>query len=203
MRVLLAVVLTAMLLSASTVSLNTTATFSSASANTNYYMVSSSGYADWPILKRSYQTTYPQYQVYNLVMSFDTSGLGSSATVQSASLTWTATSVTNSQNCSVIGDWYSGDLTYVAFLANVGMSGYNDAISGVAIASIPVGSSQTVALSNITNINKTAATKIRLNIRCSADQPTGLNEVYFSFPMSMAITYTVGNTRRLLIVGGD
>jgi hypothetical protein len=205
-KVVAAVPLLVVALLAASLTVTPTSCIAPVSSQSSYAALSSNSfYQNTLSLIRTYQATYPQYTVENVVIPFDTSGLTAAANVLSASITLTPTAIANNMTCAVISDWYTDTYNYTAWVKDAS-SGYETAFGAQLLSSWTVNTAVTIPLLNPNaHINKTGTTYLRFNLRCSSAVPTSINQVNFStspYP-SMAITYSTGGARMTTIVDSN
>ena len=135
------------------------------------------------------------YNIADLHFRWDTSSLPDAAPITAASLRlWGVAKVdTNARN--LVADWndFGAGLTCADWVHD----SLNDAITGVTIASLATGANNTLSLSNLSNLNRTGFTGIRLHV--DGGVPGGVNE--FSIAMfddpaldepQLSVTYNAG-----------
>lgn len=112
----------------------------------------------------------PEYYTMNGFMSWDTSSLPDSASVNSATLKFYASSKDNPESRSLTADWYSA---WPIDCNDFSDSAQTTAIGGLPLANIPTGSSDTiVGLSgSAAGVSRTGRTGLRTHI--SGGQPAG------------------------------
>ena len=124
-------------------------------------------------VKRSY--TGVLYDVSHGVLTFDTSGLPDSATVQSAQILLTSFFPFDGDGRSVVMGWFDPDSeSYETFVFNSN----NDAHAGTSLSVIGDDERMAYALQNLTNVDKAGLSGLRIWI--NGGQPTDFNEVYYA-----------------------
>lgn len=145
------------------------------------------------------------FRLRNGLLRWDTSSLDDAATISAAYLKIWVSAVFNNDSRSLVAEWYdfgtadSSDLTGTVT---------SDAHAGTAISSITTGAVNTFELQNLSSINKTGFTGLRLHI--TGGSPSGHNEVQYSAfdhstdpaPQLVVETPIVNQPETLLVVTG-
>lgn len=154
------------------------------------------------------------YETSNVLLAWDTSSIPDAATINSATLRFWNYYMVNTNNRSIVGEYFNWSGTTADFTQNVGSTALNRSLSlfptmtnsgqGRVWAAIP--------LTSVTGINKNGLTMMRLGISGTAT-PTGENIFrFYSYeetttntlvtpPAELEVTYTVpetGGNRALL-----
>src|SRR5579884_2966408 len=132
------------------------------------------------------------YEVRTALLRFDTSTLPVGATITSASLRLTVSSVTSANGRNLVAEWVSGaawPLDGTDYTATPSTS----ASMGVAIGSLSAGAVVSLPLQNLGSISTSGWTTIRLHV--DGGQPNGENNVFFKSyesgaPAQLIINYT-------------
>lgn len=111
------------------------------------------------------------------LLRFDTSSLPDTAVISAASLQLYATSKVDTNSLSLVAGWYAWNETNSDWTN----SPETNAHSGTPIASLVVSATNDFSLINLSNINKTGLTYLRLHItqRASDAAPSGNNHAAF------------------------
>lgn len=117
------------------------------------------------------------YFVDNALMYFDTSTLPNDAIVTAAELEVVVIVVADTDNLSVIGEYYAYDGSPTV-AGDITLDEVADAIAPVDISGIGL-STDIFTLTNVSNINKTGNTGLRLKVtkRAADAAPTGFNYI--------------------------
>lgn len=139
-----------------------------------------------------------QFAILISLLRWDTASIPDDATIDAATLRLrkTASSPVSVDSRSLVAEWYEpGTIDTEDYTATV----VSDAHSGTALTSITADADNDFALTNLSSVNKTGYTGLRLHI--SGGQPTGNNTAYFaSFDHStlteprLIVEYTEGGT---------
>jgi hypothetical protein len=145
------------------------------------------------------------YYVYCGLLKWDTSSLGAGATVTSAVLKMYPTFKVNQGSLSLRGEYYAWDGSSASDHTADSTSG-TTAFNAVTLSSITTSANNDFTLVNLSNVNKTGETKIRLHI--TGTTPTNLNELSIaSFDHStlqeprLEVTYTLSGGDLIGMVG--
>jgi peptidoglycan hydrolase-like protein with peptidoglycan-binding domain len=139
------------------------------------------------------------YFVDNALMYFDTSGLPDDATVTGAELEVVVIVVEDTDNLSVIGEYFAYDGSPTV-AGDITLDEVGGAFAAVDITSIGTGA-EIFTLTNVSNISKTGNTGFRLKCtkRAADAAPTGFNYIGMAeadhatlAPPTLRVTYTTG-----------
>jgi hypothetical protein len=132
------------------------------------------------------------YDLSNVLLRFDTSGLPDNATITGAVLRlWLMNPIQNANSVYFTGEWYSSS-NWPIDISDWTYEPYSGAF---AILLSSMSDVNNIALTTPTNINLTGYTGFRLHL--SGGQPNGSNEIDFygmlfgDLPPSLTVTYTV------------
>lgn len=152
-----------------------------------------------PDLYVSYAKFFSTYYNDCTVLRFDTSSLGSGATISSAVLKMYVVARTNTDGFSLTGEYfdYGGD-AMVTGDHTVSIASGSSIFSAAAISGLSTSAYKSLTLTDTSGISKTGFTGIRLSTNGSGT-PTGDNSVQFQSAggankPTLEVTYTSGGT---------
>jgi hypothetical protein len=112
-------------------------------------------------------------------LRFDTSALPDDATITSATLRLHVSSKTNTDNRSLVAEWYP-PASWPIDSADWTVTDSSSAHVGTPLANIAAGSQNSFSLQSLNAINVSGETALRLHVSGSAAAPTGPNDLGFA-----------------------
>jgi hypothetical protein len=136
--------------------------------------------SDWqPTLAvRRSKTPWPYQPVRVSLLRFDTSVLPDDAIVTSAELQLYVVSKDSDENRNVVAEWYSS-AAWPVDEADWTVADSDTAHRGTQLNEIPTGEQTSFALQNLSSIDSTGATALRMHVSGSEIAPTGPNDLAF------------------------
>ncbi len=117
----------------------------------------------------------PNYSVFCGLLRFDTASLPDDATITAATLRLWIDAMANANARSLVAEWMTdGAIAAADYVDDVGTNAH----AGTTLASLTAFASNDLALTNLSNINRTGFTKIRIGVTGST--PTGENVMYIA-----------------------